>query len=224
MRLTRREKPQHIPQAMPFQPYDPGVSTVIHRRDLPHWQQAGTTYFVTFRMADSLPAARLQELEADRLDWLLSRGISSPDKLMNQPDAIRHEYAKTFNARWHALLDSGYGACLLREPALRQHVSGALRHFHGTRLGLGPAVVMPNHVHALISPLPGHRLEDLMHSIKRFSARAINTAVARKGSLWFDETWDHIVRSETQLQHYRHYIEGNPAKAGLHPHEYWLNS
>ena len=209
---------------MPFQPYDPGQPTAVHHRHLPHWQQAGTTYFITFRLADSLPADRLRELETDRLDWLPVRGISSPEKMADHPDAIRHEYAKTFNARWHSLLDSGYGACLLRDPALRRHVADALQHFHGTRLDLGPAVVMPNHVHSLISPHPGHRLEDLMHSIKRFSARAINQHLQRKGSLWYDETWDHIVRSEAQLGHYRHYIFDNPVKAGLGPAEYWLRS
>ena len=93
---------------MPFQPFDPGQPIDLHERNLPHWQQAGTTYFITFRLADSLPAGCLRELEADRLAWLLARDIPSPEKIADQPDAIRHAYAKTFNARWHALLDNGY--------------------------------------------------------------------------------------------------------------------
>lgn len=78
---------------MPFQPFDPGQPVHLHERNLPHWQQAGVTYCITFRLADSLPADRLRELEAERLDWLQARGIASPGKITEQPDAVRHEYA-----------------------------------------------------------------------------------------------------------------------------------
>lgn len=169
---------------MPFEPYDPSRETLIYRRDLPHWQQPGTTCFVTFRLADSLPAERVRMLNEERHRWLLARGFPSVEALANQPDALRRDYAKTFNAKWHALLDAGHGTCVLRQPELCHLAAGALCHFHGERLDLDLAVVMPNHVHALITPKSGHLLEDLLHSIKRFSARAINQCLQRKGTLW----------------------------------------
>ncbi len=50
---------------------------------------------------------------------------------------------------------------------------------------------------------------------KGASARKINQITGRVGSLWQAEAFDHIVRSEAQLNHYRRYIAENPSKAGL---------
>jgi hypothetical protein len=38
----------------------------VYRRNLPHRRQAGVTYFVTFHLADSLPAQKLAALEEQR--------------------------------------------------------------------------------------------------------------------------------------------------------------
>lgn len=40
----------------------------VYTRHMPHWRQAGATYFVTFRLGDSLPEARLLELERLKSD------------------------------------------------------------------------------------------------------------------------------------------------------------
>jgi len=209
---------------MDFQPYDPDRLTARYRRNLPHWEQPGTTYFVTFRLVDSIPASRLQELSEERHRWLLARGLASVEELAAAPEALRRDYAKTFNARWHALLDAGHGACVLRVPERHAEVASALRHWHGTRLHLDAAVVMPNHVHVLMTPEPGRVLRELLHSIKRYSARAINHRLQRTGALWLDENFDHIVRSAAQLAHYRNFIRENPVKARLRVGEYWLGS
>ena len=47
-------------------PYEP---ITIYNRNLPHWRQAGESYFVTFNLADALPASKRHELEAMRRDW-----------------------------------------------------------------------------------------------------------------------------------------------------------
>jgi REP element-mobilizing transposase RayT len=207
---------------MEFKPFNPEAKTARHRRDLPHWQQRGTTYFVTFRLADSLPEGRRKVLEEERQDWLTTRGMNSVKDLERQPAPLRMEYARTFNAKWHSILDAGYGACVLRDPVLRAVAVEALRHFDGKRLHLDRTVVMPNHVHSLITPFAGYGLGDLLHSIKRFSARQINSLRNQRGTLWLEETFDHIVRSEKQLIHFREYIDQNPAKARLPATAYWL--
>jgi type I restriction enzyme, R subunit len=53
---------------MPF--FDPEVRLVIHRGKLPHWRQAGVIYFVTFRLADSLPQAKLEWLRREKELWI----------------------------------------------------------------------------------------------------------------------------------------------------------
>ncbi len=64
-------------------------------------------------------------------------------------------------------------------PESRQIVLDALRFFDGQRLQLITAVVMPDHVHAVIQPMEKSAgvywdLSDLMHSIKSYSANQIN--------------------------------------------------
>ena len=52
-----------LPPAPPgFRGLDPNKSLRIYTRHLPHWRQDGATYFVTFRLADSLPEAKLIEI------------------------------------------------------------------------------------------------------------------------------------------------------------------
>ena len=75
--------------------------------------------------------------------------------------------------------------------------------------------IMPNHLHALIAPLGKVTLGEIVRHWKGGSAFEINRLLGRRGSLWMPEFFDHIVRSEAQLEHYRRYIADNPKKAGL---------
>jgi len=75
-------------------------------------------------------------------------------------------------------------------------------------------VVMPNHVHLLITPrLP---LSRIMRGIKGVSARDANRILGRYGKVfWQDESYDHWVRDEAEFGKIRFYIEHNPVGAGL---------
>lgn len=82
-------------------------------------------------------------------------------------------------------------------------------------------VVMPNHVHLLISPLT--ELAKIMHSIKGFTARRANQILGRVGlPFWQKEFFDHWIRNEREFERVRAYIERNPMVAGLAvaPEEY----
>jgi len=87
---------------------------------------------------------------------------------------------------------------------------GVLRHFDAQRYELGAHVVMPNHVHAVISPFPGFDLSDILHTWKSYSSNRINAMVGRRGVLWQRESFDHIVRSPYQLERINEYIRDNP--------------
>lgn len=106
-------------------------------------------------------------------------------------------------------------------PAARDVVLDALKFWHGQRLDLVAAVVMPDHAHAVIAPrekAPGvyWDLSDLLHSIKSFSANKINEIEDRRGeTVWLDETYDHIIRDEAEYQRILTYIAENPLRAGL---------
>jgi REP element-mobilizing transposase RayT len=74
---------------------------------------------------------------------------------------------------------------------------------------------MEGTTHALVEPLEKHTLGAILQRWKGASARMINQVLRRSGTLWQAETFDHIVRSEAQFDHYRRYIAENPRKAGL---------
>lgn len=175
----------------------------FYERHLLHWRQEGATYFVTFRLADSLPKAKLRELESLRRE------------LANRPDSTREELARETARRVERWLDQGSGECLLRARASRDVVVNSLRHFDGDRYGLGAFVVMPNHVHAIVRPFTGHRLESIVQSWKRFTAIEINRGLGRSGTLWQEEAFDRIVRDEEHLWRILQYIGRNPRLAGL---------
>jgi putative transposase len=80
------------------------------------------------------------------------------------------------------------------------------------------AVVMPNHVHALLQPRPGIEMARITKGIKGASARKINQGRGTKGSVWDEERFDRIVRDEEDLEVKVRYILNNPVKAGLAKH------
>jgi len=74
---------------------------------------------------------------------------------------------------------------------------------------------MPNHVHAVVRPLPGHELADILHSWKSFTAKKINGVLGQEGQLWQEEYYDHLVRDEEELAAIISYVVSNPHRAGL---------
>ena len=180
----------------PFLPLD------MEKRNLPHWQQDGTTYFVTFRLADALPDKKLNQWREEREQWLT--GHSKPYSTEDQ-----NEYAKLFSERINDWLDAGAGSCLLAKKSNAIIVEEAFRHFDGERYRLGSYVIMANHVHVLVAPKPGYDLSDILHSWKSFTANKINELTGHTGSVWQDESYDHIVRSPEQLLFYKRYIQNN---------------
>jgi putative transposase len=183
---------------------------MFYSRHLPHWRQVGATYFVTFRLGDSLPQSKLRELAAWRTEW--ERRHPRP-----QTHAAWQELLREVMRRVEAWLDQGMGSCLLRESAHAAIVAEAMHHFDGDRYELGSYVIMPNHVHVLVRPLADdeHSLEQILQSWKRFTAKRINQRSNNKGSVWQEESFDRIVRDEEHLYRCVQYIETNPTKAGL---------
>jgi len=157
-------------------PVQPNIPTtagdlVRRRRHLPHWEQGGATYFITFRLQDG--------------------------ELNN---------------------------------AEREIILSSCRHWHGKNYRLYGAVVMPDHVHLLVQPLPiapqptgetpvvpteYYSLAEILHSIKSYTAHAINKRRGTTGSIWVEESFDRIVRDQAEFDEKLHYILNNPVKAGL---------
>lgn len=207
-----------------MKPFDPHAPVRIHEMHLPHWRQDGVTYFITSRLADSMPQEKLDQWRDERATWLRARGLGSAEELDKLPAKERNDFHRHFTAEWHRWLDAGYGACVLRAQETREIVIAALLQHHLERYDLDAWVVMPNHFHALVTPLAERKLGEIVQSWKGASARAINVRSGRTGRLWQPEPYDHIVRSEEQMEHYRRYIAENPIKARLREGEYALST
>ena len=171
--------------------------------NLPHWRQEGVIYFVTFRLADSMPQEKLKRWAEERKEWLKNH----PEP--HNPETIR-EYYRLFPDRLEQWLDAGYGECLMAKPEVKIVVEKALRHFDGHRYRMDQFIVMPNHVHVLITPLEDNALSGIIHSWKSYTAHEINKLLGRQGGVWQKESFDHIIRSPAQLERVREYIKNNP--------------
>ncbi|MDQ3116555.1 MAG: carbamoyl-phosphate synthase large subunit, partial [Verrucomicrobiota bacterium] len=191
-----------------FRTMDPHGATHRTRRNLPHWEQPGATYFVTFRLADAVPAELQQQWREELASWLKHHPEPWDAK-------TAFEHHRRFIQSREEWFDHGSGSCLLRNPAVAQIVAQALRHFDGDRYQLDAFVVMPNHVHALVQTEEKGTLSEVLHSWKSFSAKEINRSLGRSGPLWQDESFDRMVRDYDELERYREYVAANPAKAKL---------
>lgn len=170
---------------------------------LPHWHQKGKLQYVTFRLADSLPKSKCQELQ-ERITQFREK---HPEPWDAQTKLL---YWKEIGPMQHKLLDNGYGSCILRNLECRQIVSDAISYKDNVNYKIISYVIMPNHVHMLILPLGENKIKDIIHSIKRYSAFQINKKIGRKGQLWMRESFDRLVRNEDTYKHYYNYIIANP--------------
>ena len=177
---------------------------------LPHWTRGGAIYAVTFRLADSLPMDVLEAWRRDR------EAIVNNAKMHGRPltDHEVDELRRLHSDRVESYLDSGHGACWLHNPEVADVVARCLRHFEGQRHRLLAWCVMPNHVHAVVQPMPGFELPQILHSWKRQSAREANRILSRSGEFWQPEYYDHLVRDDDDLRYSVEYAWGNPEKSG----------
>jgi REP element-mobilizing transposase RayT len=181
------------------------------RGRLPHLKHEGAAYFVTFRLADPLPAGEILRLKRER-EILLA------DSLAHKRPLTWHEQQQLL--AWHSekvdrLLDAGHGACWLNRPDVGELVAKAIQYFIGERYDLRAWVVMPNHVHAVVWPYPGHILSAILHSWKSYTANEANRLLSREHEpFWQTESYDHWIRDDDERVRLVAYVEDNPVKAG----------
>jgi REP element-mobilizing transposase RayT len=191
---------------------NPLIAGLHFRGKLPHLKQEGALYFVTFRLADSLPAHEIARLKHERHAILeQARAAKSPLTWHEEQQLLAWYCDKV-----EALLDAGRGACWLSEPQIAALVADALDHFDGQRYELRAWVVMPNHVHVVVRPMPGQTLSDLLHSWKSFTSSKANQLLHRTGeTFWQAESFDHWIRDDEERARLAAYVENNPVKAGF---------
>lgn len=100
-------------------------------------------------------------------------------------------------------------------------VVNSLRFWEGKKLRNYAICVMPNHVHWVLELYIFDEngeavwLDDILKSVKQFSATQINKSENRLGNLWQKESWDTTIRDNLHLFNAIDYARNNPVKAGL---------
>jgi putative DNA methylase len=163
-----------------------------YERRLPHWDTIDQPLFVTFRLHGSLPAHR----------------VFPPNNLALS--------GKAFVAMDRLLDRNASGPLHLRRPEIAACVIEALqdgqRKFQ--RYQLHAFVVMPNHVHLLVTPKV--EASSWLGPLKGFTAYRANQWLGSHGqAFWQDESYDHLVRNAKEFDRIQAYIEQNPVTAGL---------
>jgi putative transposase len=162
----------------------------FYERRLPHWDVVGQPLFVTFRLHDSLPPNRI-----------------FPPPLVSS--------GRAFLAMDRLLDRSVRGPLFLARPEVARLMVHALRDGQDRfdRYQLHAFVVMPNHVHLLVSPRVDTRR--WLGPLKGFTAHQANRLLGRQGPFWQDESYDHLIRDDQEFGRVQRYIEQNPVGAGL---------
>jgi REP element-mobilizing transposase RayT len=155
---------------------------------LPHFDGAEITQFVTFRLANSLPQLMLDSWRSQLKD----------DAAANFDPALRRRIE-----------------LYLKHPGVAELVQQSLLFFDCERYCLSAWVVMPNHVHALMTPLPGHELSSILQSLKSYTANEANKMLRHHGKFWQQESFDRYIRDSKHFASVVRYIEDNPVKARL---------
>ncbi len=202
----------NLPAPLGFRGLRDDLPLRVYEQLLPHWRQDGATYFVTFRLADSLPQSKLHELRAFKVDWERSH---PPPRTQTILDDLAREMFRRIE-RW---LDQGMGSCVLRELPMAERVIEAMHAGDDTEYELGCYVVMANHVHAVVRPLLPSRsdVEDILKGWKGRSSIEINCQLVQSGTLWQRESFDRMIRDEEHLWRVIQYIGRNSRNAGIDP-------
>ncbi|MBO9368155.1 MAG: transposase [Chloroflexi bacterium] len=194
---------------------------IFYRRHLPHFQPPGAILFVTFRLYNSLPSDVIERLIQE--SEALERSFVSMEPSQHLPHIL--EAKKKMFAKWDAVLDQlRPGPRWLENDEIAQIVADALHYLDGKKYELIAYCIMPNHVHVVFKPLIKTQDEqgeyyypvyEIMRSLKGFTAWKINRILNQKGAFWQEESYDHVVRDESELQRIVEYVLMNPVKAGL---------
>lgn len=200
---------------------------IYFERKLPHYQPAEATYFITFRLANSLPAEVVERLKEERKKELST---------VEQDAILSYKTQKKYFGKYDEYLDRvSHGPKWLSNDKVSKIVSESLHYWDGKRYTLICYCIMPNHVHLVIEMLSNevresgnlsnktsgqfdklsYVLSPIMHSIKRYTAREANAILNRTGAFWQHESYDHVVRNGEELERIIWYVLNNPVKAGL---------
>lgn len=182
-------------------------NVVIRKRGkIPHWHVPNGIYFVTYRLADSLPRHVEEQIALMRAKLLTAR---EHDYASAEAREIERNIFKITEAE----LDQSRGNCWLRNSEVATVVISSFEHDDGKDYELVALAIMPNHVHVVFRLK--NDLDVVIKRWKSYTAHRANEVLKRSGAFWQSNYFDVLVRNSQQLQRTITYVLDNPAKAGI---------
>lgn len=180
----------------------------VHGVKLPHWNQEDIYVFLNFRLGDSLPQQKLNQLKSERNIWMLSH----PQPWSQQTE---NEFHRKFSHRIEQWVDKGYGCCFFRNSFPTSILVATMLHDDGIKYELVAYVVMPNHVHALVRMFENIRVETLMQEWKSISSHKLKKQFGSEWCDWMENYFDRAIRDENHLNNVISYIYKNYCRGGI---------
>jgi len=188
-----------------------------YKRTLPHFQDEGMTYFITFRLAFTLPENVLQKIRVKRLEF-----NQIFDKLTHEEKIdMQKEYFYQNIISFDELVEKYQNQTdWIKIPEISDIIQCSLFYHDGKKYDLVAFTLMPNHVHLILTPLKNinqtdYSISGIMHSIKSYSAKKCNQILKQEGQFWYHENFEHTIRDNNDMQRCLDYVINNPVKAGL---------
>ncbi len=187
-----------------------------YRRKLPHYQNKGALFFITYNVKNAVNKISLEKIknEFESRTKQLFPDDEHYKKLLDE------EYRRYFG-KYDKLLHKSKNNHFLKNDECAKIVVESLHFWDGKRIELYSYCIMSNHVHAVLRVFEEDEkgnelfLQDIMESVKKYSAKKCNMILGRTGKFWQNETYDRVVRDRGELFRMISYILDNPVKAGL---------
>ncbi|MEO5946770.1 MAG: transposase [Chitinophagaceae bacterium] len=181
----------------------------FYKRKLPHWQPEEEKFFITYRLAGSLPITVIEKLKEQ---YLLQKD-DSHSQSNEQKAILKENYFTAFENQLENNLNKPHW---LKDEAIAKTVMDSLIFRDKEHYTLWAVCIMNNHVHILISTLPGSPLLNvILQNHKKFTAVQSNKLLNRTGKFWEEESFDTLIRNNDHYYNCVNYILQNPVKAGL---------
>jgi len=186
---------------------DHGARGWHSRGYLPHFDADDTSQTITFRLAGSLPTELLRV-------WRIELELQT-QQVGSHSRSVQPSLATRERQRIEEYLNQGIGPTWLADPRIGALVEGAFLFFDGSRYRLHAWVIMPNHVHVVMTPNADVSVSRIVSSWKSFTASRANKVLQRTGTFWQADYFDRFIRDETHFMAALNYVERNPVVAGL---------
>ena len=180
---------------------------LFYARKLPHIQPLEKTFFITYRLVDSIPMCRIKEL---------NEIADQRKKTVKTEEEKYKEDKRHFGLIDNQLDKSANEPYWLKQDAVATIVANSLQFCDGKFYKLWCYCIMPNHVHLVITTLKdAPPLYNILQKHKRHTAKECNKLLNRCGQFWTHESYDHIVRNDDEFNRIAFYTINNPVKAGF---------